>query len=128
MKMNPKKLFLVDGLGTLISSITLGVVLTSFQGYIGIPTIILWFLAVLAAVISTYSLSNFVFFERRNPSRMKLLWVSNVLYCLLTALLCLIYFSSVSKIGLTYFVAEIVLILCLVTFEKRAAKRMSMSG
>jgi hypothetical protein len=128
MKIDPKILFLIDGFGALASSVTIGVVLTKFQEYIGMPSNILCFLAVLAAILSAYSLSNFLFFSSSKPFRMKVIWVANLLYCLITGMFCLIYFPSLSKVGLTYFAVEIAIILSLVTIEKRAAERMSMSG
>ena len=47
-KINPKKLFLIDSLGALISAVMLGLVLTRFEHIFGMPQNVLYFLSFIA--------------------------------------------------------------------------------
>jgi hypothetical protein len=49
---NPKKLFLIDGLGALLSAILLGVVLVQLEYLFGIPKSTLYFLASLPCLFT----------------------------------------------------------------------------
>ena len=51
---NPKKLFLIDGLGALVSAFFLGVVLVRLESFFGIPPFILYFLAFLPCLFAAY--------------------------------------------------------------------------
>ena len=51
---NPKKLFLLDGLGAILSAILLGVVLVNQQALFGIPKPTLYFLASLPCLFAVY--------------------------------------------------------------------------
>ena len=44
-ELNPKKLFLIDGFGAIISAFLLGVVLVKFEEKIGVPVSVLYLLA-----------------------------------------------------------------------------------
>jgi hypothetical protein len=54
-----KFVFLIDGLGALVSALLLGVVLPFFQDHLGMPLPIFYGLAALAATFCIYSLSCF---------------------------------------------------------------------
>ena len=53
----PKKLFLIDGFGALLTAILIGVVLTQLSSLMGLLKIILFQLAVIAIIFTFYSFS-----------------------------------------------------------------------
>jgi len=53
-KVNPKKLFLFDGFGAILSALLLGVVLVELESIFGIPRKTLYFLAFLPCLFATY--------------------------------------------------------------------------
>jgi hypothetical protein len=60
---NPKLLFLIDGVGALLSAFLLGVVLASAETTFGMPSKTLYFLATLACLFALYSFWNHVRFN-----------------------------------------------------------------
>ncbi len=114
-----KYIFLVDGIGALISSLILGLVLPQFET--GFPYLVLTTLSVIALA---YSVSSFSFFYLRKPA--KSIWlkgtaIANIVYCFVTALILIIFFKQILSISLAYFIFEIVIILSLAIFELKLA-------
>ncbi len=114
-----KNILLVDGLGALISALALGIVLPTFNKWIGMPNHILHPLAFFALSYATYSLYCFKFARNQRRKWLSTPIFANPFYCFVTAALVTFYFSSLTTWGLTYFLAEVFLILGLVFFERR---------
>ena len=114
---HPKQLFLVDGLGGVVSAFFLGIVLVIFKDYIGMPTNILIILALIACLFAVYSLSCFFSFPKNWKSFMRLIAIANSIYCLLTFVLLIFYNNEISVLGHSYFIIEILIILSIVAIE-----------
>lgn len=108
------KVFLIDGIGALLSALTIGIILPYFQ--IGMPKDVLNTLSSIAALFGTYSLSCF-FCKRNVSSLLKAIVVANSLYCIAIAVV-LFYFSEhLSWLATAYFSIEVVIIIFLVCIE-----------
>lgn len=120
--MNPKikKVFLIDGIGALLSAVLLGFVLTSFEDVFGMPRNVLFGLSSIAAVFSIYSFSCYFFNFKNLQLKLKLITSANVLYCFLTAYLVFHFYDNLTTLGLLYFILEIIVIFTLVVFERRS--------
>jgi hypothetical protein len=118
-KNNPKKIFLYDGIGALLTAFMLGVVLVYFQSYIGLPQQILYFLSVLAFMIALFSFYTYYFVHRSLSPYLLSILALNILYCCLTASLLFYFKKTITAFGLAYFLVEISIICVLVWFEKR---------
>ena len=114
---NPKVLFLIDGIGAVISTIMLGYVLIKYQEYIGMPESTLRLLAGIAKLFALYSFICFFLTPKNWSQSLRWIAIANTLFCLLTLILVIINFSSLSLLGLSYFLVEMLIILLLVRFE-----------
>jgi hypothetical protein len=75
---NPKKLFLIDSLGGLVSAFMLGVVLARFEDTFGMPPMVLYVLAFLASLFFAYSFFCFIHVTEHWRSYMKVIAVANL--------------------------------------------------
>ncbi|HOY17340.1 MAG TPA: hypothetical protein PLC89_08605 [Haliscomenobacter sp.] len=114
---NPKTLFFIDFLGALLSAFLLGVVLTRFESTFGMPSEVLYFLAALACLFAIYSFWNYMRFKENWRPYLRGIAITNLLYCGLTAALVIHFQQELTQWGLTYFLLEMVVIICLVVVE-----------
>jgi hypothetical protein len=114
-------IFLIDGMGALVSAILLGLVLTKFESFFGLPKNVLYVLSGIAVLLAVYSFTNAAV-KPRNPSvRLKLIAVANLFYCVLTVVLLIAFYQQLTVYDLLYFVGELLIILSLAYYELRAA-------
>jgi hypothetical protein len=113
----PTKIFLIDSIGAFLTAILIGLVLTHFQEYIGMPFEILFAMAGIALVFCIYSLSCYLFLNKNWKAFLGAIAIANSLYCVLTTILIIKYFDQLTAFGILYFIGEIVLVLVLVYFE-----------
>ena len=121
-ELNPKKLFLIDGFGALLSAFLLGVVLVKFEEIFGIPTSVLYFLATIPIFFVIYD----VFCYQKHLKiglLLKGIAVLNILYCCISIGLISYHFSSITILGWTYIIVEIILVSFLAMIEFRVGKR-----
>ena len=121
-ELNPKKLFLIDGFGAILSAFLLGVVLVKFEELFGIPTSVLYFLATIPIFFVIYD----VFCYQKHLKiglLLKGIAVLNMLYCCVSIGLISYHFSSITILGWTYIIVEIILVSFLAMIEFRVGKR-----
>ena len=116
-RLNPKKLFLIDSMGALVSAAMLGIVLPKFQSHIGMPLPTLRTLAILALLFFLYSMICYLKFPIKWQVYLRFIAVVNLLYCLLTGALVISFFENLTLLGKLYFIIEIAIILGLVLIE-----------
>jgi len=118
-KKSPINLFLLDGVGALLSASMLVFSLVFFQDLIGMPKRILFLLSFLAICFAIYSLA--CFFVKVNKWRIYLaiIAVVNLLYCFLTSFFVISYWSNMKPLGFLYFFLEIIVIIIIVIIELR---------
>ncbi|WKV13600.1 hypothetical protein [Marivirga harenae] len=114
---NPTKVFLIDAVGAFLTAITLGIVFTSVQEFIGMPKELLISLAIVASLFFIYSASCFFKPQKNWRTFLGVIATANLMYCLLTSFLIITYFDQLTIVGILYFVGEITLIVLLVYFE-----------
>ncbi len=116
---NPKRVFLFDGLGALLTAFMIGVVLTALKDHIGMPVYVLNGLAIIAGCFAIYSFTSYIVpLKNWKP----LLWgimILNLFYCCGTAFLLFDFQERLTDLGMLYFVLEIVIIFVLVNIEYR---------
>ena len=121
MKAISKKLFLADAIGAMVSAFFLGIVLVQLNDLIGMPIKTLYILAVLPCFFAVYSFCCYFFIKKEWKSFLKIIAVVNLLYCCLTIGLMFFYSAELKVLGWIYFVAEILVIIALVSIEFKAA-------
>lgn len=121
LALNPRKLFLVDSAGALLTAFLTGVILVKFQAFFGMPQKPLLILSLTALLFSVYSLSCYFFAGRHWQICLQIIAIANLLYCCVTAGLVIFFYSSLTIFGVLYFAGEILLVGILVGIEWRPA-------
>lgn len=119
---SPRTLFLVDGVGALVTALLVGVVLPMLGEHIGTPRPVLRALAVAAAVFAAYSLTCAATRPTRWPGYLRGIALANAGYCLVTAAVLFRFAAALHVLDWLYFVGEIVVVGALVTLELRVAR------
>ncbi len=117
----PKTLFLIDGLGAMLTTLLLFVVLRNFNEYFGVPKTILTFLSAISTCFCLYSTTCFFFLKANWTPFIRVISYANLLYCVLTVGLVITYNSVISTLGIVYFLVEIIIICLLVYIELKVA-------
>jgi len=120
---HPRQLFLIDGLGALITAFSLGVVLRQFESVFGMPTATLVLLSGVAFLFAIYSLSSYCRLPKNWPQFLSIIAFANLLYCCTTLVLLFIHKNSLTLWGYSYFIFEIIIIVSLVIIELSTAAK-----
>ena len=121
--MKPQKLFIIDGVGAILSAFLLGVVLTKFERIFGIPSETLYFLAVLPLFFALY---DWYCYQSKNQNiGLLLIGIAalNVLYCLISIGLIIHHFETTTVFGWIYILIETIVVLILATIEFKVATK-----
>lgn len=114
---HPRTLFLIDGLGALLTAVLLFALLGTFDEYFGMPRGPLLFLSAIALAFCAYSMCCFFFIGRSWQPFLLIISIANLLYCLLTSCLVVYYYSQLTGLGLAYFIVEMVIVCGLALVE-----------
>jgi hypothetical protein len=125
---NPKKLFFIDGAGAFLTAFLLFVVLRNFEEYIGMPETVLTGLSVLGALFCIFSVSCFLFLDKKWTLFIRIISVANLLYCVLTLGMVIWYYPALTTIGIVYFLGEVGVVCTLAYVELSVATRISNSN
>lgn len=125
MKFIDRNIFLIDGVGALLSAFMLGVVLRRFESFFGIPASALLVLALIPCFFVVYDL----FCHRYGTAhRSRLLWIIallNVVYCLLSLGFAYFHRSSLTIYGWVYILVEIVVVIWVAWYEIQLANKLA---
>ncbi|GAB3416145.1 hypothetical protein [Niabella aquatica] len=117
----PKTLFLIDGLGAMLTTLLLFVVLRNFNEYFGVSKTILTFLSAISMCFCLYSTACFFFLKANWTPFIRVISYANLLYCVLTVGLVITHNSFISTLGIVYFLAEVIIVCLLVYIELKVA-------
>jgi hypothetical protein len=122
LTLKPKTVFLIDALGATLTTIFLIAGLKTFNEYFGMPQETLTILSILALVLAIYSFFCFAFIDNNAQKLLRPIIVANFTYCILTLGFVVYFYNKLTIFGLTYFVAEILVICGLVYIELKTLK------
>jgi hypothetical protein len=117
MTFNPKTLFIIDGLGALVSAFLLGVVLVQFKSLFGMPKETLYLLAFLPCLFALYDLFCYLKVTKNELLFLKGIALANLLYCCLSIGLVSYHYNQLTNLGIAYFVLELLVVLVLVSIQ-----------
>jgi hypothetical protein len=121
MTLSHRNIFLIDGLGAILSASILSLMLVNFQGLIGMPQEVLFFLMIIACIFSFYSLScHFTSLINWQPFLI-FIAISNTIFCLVSIGFFVYHFEKLTSISICYFVLEVIVVGMLVFTEFRIA-------
>lgn len=123
LRSSPKKLFLFDAIGAIISSILLAVVLTSYESFFGIPKNTLYILAAIPIVYVVYDIISY----RSNNTKLLLKGIAflNVTYCFFSFILTSTHYETITLFGWLYIIGEVCIVLLLARFELTISKELN---
>lgn len=116
--LTPKQLFLIDSIGAFFTGFILVLIQFSLNAYVGMPIKVLSVLILIAFGYSTFSLFCFCFVKQNWQVFLTIVYIANLLYCLLMLVLVALFFSDLTRIGIIYFVLEICVIVILALVER----------
>ncbi len=119
---NPRRLFIVDGVGAVVSSFMLGIVLVLLNSYIGIPKKALFFLAVFPVIFGLVDLYAYKQSAERWPALLKGIAIGNLMYCFVSVACACLHWESIKPLGWIYLVLEILILIVLLRVEFKTAK------
>jgi hypothetical protein len=122
LEKEPKKLFLIDSLGALLTAVLLHVVLKTYFEFFGVPIETLTLLSSFAAIFCVYSASCFLLLNSNWVPFIKAISFANLFYCIVTFGLVFIPSFKITLAGKIYFLAEIIVVIGLVLIELQVAR------
>ena len=121
--LNPKKLFLIDGFGAILSAFLLGVVLVKFESVFGLPRKTLYFLAFLPCVFAAYDFFCYLRIKKNIGQLLKIIAFVNLAYCCISMGLAFYHHQRLTHWGWIYILLEIAVVLILVYLELKIAAK-----
>jgi hypothetical protein len=119
---NPKSIFLIDGVGAIVSALLLSVLLGQNVAVFGIPQAVLYKLAALASVFALYSLCCYFFLLGNYKPYLRIIAFANLLYCTITLVLVFVFYQQLTLFGILYFINEKIVVGSLVYLELKASR------
>lgn len=119
---NPSTMFLIDGIGALLTTLSLCLIMLNFGSQFGMSLYALSLLTIIATLFCSYSIVCFLFLKESWYIYLTLIGLANLLYGMLSCSLMIYFFSTMPAWGIFYFSIEMLLILLLVYIEISIAK------
>ena len=105
---SPRTFFLMDSLGALVTAFFIFAILRTFKEYVEMPQKVLTILSIIAVMFSLYSITCYFLLTKNWQLFLRTISIANLLYCFLTMGLVIYYYQSLTILGLTYFLIEMV--------------------
>jgi hypothetical protein len=121
-KLDSRKLFIIDAMGAGLSSFLLGLVLMNNTDIFGIPKETLFVLALIPIIFIIYDVLAVLSMFYRNYISFKIIAMLNIIYCVISFILCIIDFRSITVIGWLYIIGEIFIVIGIALIELRKSK------
>ena len=116
-KLNTRRIFLLDGLGALLTMVVTGFVLPYFSDYFGIPEFVLFSLSALALTLAIYSSGCFLWGVKRIRPFLIMVVIGNSIYCLVSVIFFAFVLHGLTVLGWIYFFIELLIMLTLIAIE-----------
>lgn len=118
-----KQLFLLDGVGAIVSAILLGIVLVKLEPYFGIPKTALYLLAALPCFFAVYDFYCYFRIDKNLGKFLKGIAIVNLFYCVLSLGLAFYHQEKITYLGWTYIIVEIIIVVILAIYEWKVANK-----
>ncbi|MFT4666242.1 MAG: hypothetical protein ACI9RM_000898 [Ulvibacter sp.] len=121
----PRRLFLIDGLGAILSAFLLGVVLVQLEYLFGVPRSTLYFLAFLPCLFALYDLYCYQRVNENLSFHLKVIACFNILYCGISIGLACFHYQKITYLVWVYFVIEVIIVIAIAKLELKVAANIS---
>jgi hypothetical protein len=116
MSLTKKNIFLLDGIGAVLSLVLTGLILPLFSDFLGLPKQLLYSLALFPLIFSIFSLGCYHYVKVIKSWMLLAIIVANLIYCLISGFL-IFYFERITIWGQILLVVEMIVILIVVAVE-----------
>jgi hypothetical protein len=121
----PRRLFLIDGLGAVLSAMMLGFVLVPFNEFFGFPVSTLYVLAALPCVFTVFDAYAYFKNGKSTMRHLSIISTSNILYCIFSVSMVMFHFVALP--GWIYILLEITIVLIFVLIENKTIIRLRLN-
>ena len=121
LKESPRKLFLIDGMGAILSAFLLGVVLVKLERVFGIPSSTLYILASFPILFAIYDYYCYRMVDNNLSKFIKGIAAFNLFYYCLSIGFALHHYQEITYFGWSYMILEIIIVFTLAIVELRVA-------
>lgn len=123
-----RKLFIIDGMGALFSSLMLGVIWVRWQECFGLPIHLLYVLALIPLGFVLYDLFAILNKHFSISRLLRGIAFLNICYVLLSFVLAIYHFDLITLWAKLYLSGEVIVVLIIVRWEIRFAQTLSDQG
>ncbi len=116
MNLSGRSVFLLDGIGALISAIFTGLVLPRLYHWTGLPPSVAYAMVIFPLVYSSYSFGCYLFLKTTKRVMLIAIIIANLFYCFVSTVIIFIL-PSLTMWGSLILLAEIVIVLGVVAIE-----------
>lgn len=125
MVLHPKRLFLIDGLGALLSAFLLGVVLVQLESIFGIPAKVLYILAFLPCIFVLYDFYCYLRVKKNLRYFLIAIALMNLMYCFVSIGVVFQHRQKITALGWIYIIIEILILIVLIRIELKTAYKLA---
>jgi len=122
-KARQRELFLVDGIGAIVSAISLGIILVEYEYIFGIPIPSLYLLAAIPCVFIVYDALCYFTLKSDYGIFLKIIAALNIAYCLFSAGIAIYHRYQLFSLGWLYISVEIAIIYKLARIQWQVGKK-----
>ncbi len=123
--MGSRQLFLLDGIGALLTASLLVGLLGNCEGFFGVPRQQLYVLAAIAGIFALYSLTCYVVSPVNWRLFLRIIAFANLAYCVFTLVIVFFFSANATAWGMAYFIGEAMIVGGLVFWELRKVMQQS---
>lgn len=123
--LSPRKLFLIDGIGALISATFWVIILVRFETFFGIPRAALYLLASFPCFFAVYDFYCYSRIKNNIRIFLKIIAYSNFIYCCISIIVAIYHYQIISVWAWMYISLEIVIVLSLIIVELGTVKKLT---
>ncbi|WP_109852260.1 hypothetical protein [Aquimarina sp. AU58] len=125
MVVHPKRLFLIDGLGALLSAFLLGVVLVKLESIFGIPAKALYILAFFPCIFALYDLYCYLRVKKNQRYFLTAIALMNLIYCFISIGVAFQHYQKITAFGWGYIIVEIIILIVLINIELKTVSKLT---
>ncbi|MFN8711713.1 MAG: hypothetical protein ACK5Z2_02590 [Bacteroidota bacterium] len=122
-QLDPRKLFLIDSIGAVVTALLTGVLLAQFESFFGVPAPTLYLLSIAPALYAVYSLVCYLRFPSSWRMLMRIIASANLLYVIVVNVWMLFFQPGITGWGMIYFVGEFFIVAGIAAIELKTAAR-----
>ncbi len=116
-QLNPRKIFLIDAIGALVSALLLFLVVGRVQPSFGISYDTIFSLAIIACNYFFFSLYSYLFLYKKPFRYLKMIALLNGLYSVLILVLFYHEFNTLAPLGKLYMIGDAAIVFAIATAE-----------